>query len=767
MDELFIEDGQTAQNVDLGRYFRSIVKRWWLVLLVAAAVTMGYKLYLDRLPLIYEAEVWINFENMAGTIPEHLIQSRIAKLTSRTFAEEVTAKLGLTMTLESPLENKHPIVREKVFDSFATTLTPVTGRYRIRIDPYGMAVLYHESRRLDSLDVAVMIRDTVSYNNLKFSLASGIANQPTDITFTVRDFQTTVQSLVSRENVTSNQSGSLMKITLRDQYPVLASRTVNMLAGLFVQKSLDMGKESDRSVRQYLQEQLGLVTDELNTSDYQLKSFQDTHLMGLDKETTETVDKLNGLERRLNELTINQNELKLLLTKLDPNQTDFSGDVSVYYIFRQIAGLQVFSQDADMTVTRQQLSDLDRTKSELLKTYPGTNANIREISEKISFLEMKIIELANQKLNTLTNEIAGIKTDIQNKQGNLNRLPAETLRLVQLSRQQKVKEDIHGMLLKRFEEARINEAVASESVSILDPAIPPISPINGNKGKKLLMGLFGGFFLGIVSAIFWEKSDKTIKTHMDVKRYLNIAMMGAIPKVKFDDAQIPDSDKAKRISSQIVTHDYSPTPVGEAYRALRTNLLFSKSFGPLRSLVVCSISPGEGKSFTASNLAITMAQQKSKTLLIDADLRRGVLHNTFSTPKKPGLTNYLTGAAPFEAVLHETYVPNLSLISCGSMIPNPTELLGSAAMKRFIDGVTQRFDFVIFDTPPLLAATDAVILGTLANGVVLLIRSGMAKREVVQRKLELFQNVQAKVIGVVLNCVGVEVAHEGYSYYPY
>jgi Mrp family chromosome partitioning ATPase len=101
------------------------------------------------------------------------------------------------------------------------------------------------------------------------------------------------------------------------------------------------------------------------------------------------------------------------------------------------------------------------------------------------------------------------------------------------------------------------------------------------------------------------------------------------------------------------------------------------------------------------------------------------------------------------------------------MIPNPTELLGSAAMKRFIDGISQRFDFVIIDTPPLLAATDAVILGTLANGVVLLIRSGMAKRDVVQRKLELFQNVQAKVIGVVLNCVGVEVAHEGYSYYPY
>jgi tyrosine-protein kinase Etk/Wzc len=767
MDELFIDDGQAAQSVDVGRYLRSIVKRWWLILLVTAAVTMGFKFYLDGLPLVYEAEVWLNFENMAGTVPEHLIESRVAKLTSRTFAEEVTAKLGLTMSIESPLIDHRPLPREKVFGFFSTTHEPVTGRYTFKIYSFGMAALYHETLRIDSLDIRSLVRDTLSINNLKFTLAPEAGSRPGDIVFIIRDFQATVQSLVSRENVIPNGSGSLMKITLRDREPVLASRTVNMLTGLLVQKSLEMGKESDRSIRQYLQEQLGLVTGELDKSDYQLKSFKDTHLVGLDQETNETVDHLNGLEKRLNELLLSQNELKLLLTKLDPSQADFGGDVSVFYIYRQIGDLPVFSNDADMKVTRQQLGDLDKSKSELLKTYPGTNINVREISERISFLELKIVQLANDKQKYLDTEISKIKSEIQEQQGKLNRLPAESLRFVQLSRQLKVNEDIHAMLLKRFEEARINEAVGSESVSILDPAIPPTEPINGNKNKRLLLGLFGGFFLGIMSALFWEMSDRTIKTREDVKRYLNIAVVGAIPKVKFDDGQIQDSDKAKRISSQIVTHDYSPTPVGEAYRALRTNLLFSKTFGPLRSLVVCSISPGEGKSFTASNLAITLAQQKSKTLLIDADLRRGVLHNTFSTPKKPGLTNYLTGAAPFEAALHETYIPNLSMISCGSMIPNPTELLGSAAMKRFIDGVSQRFDFVIFDTPPLLAATDAVILGTLASGVVLLLRSGMAKRDVVQRKLELFQNVQAKVIGVILNCVGVEVAHEGYSYYHY
>ncbi|MCJ7813193.1 CpsD/CapB family tyrosine-protein kinase [bacterium] len=144
-----------------------------------------------------------------------------------------------------------------------------------------------------------------------------------------------------------------------------------------------------------------------------------------------------------------------------------------------------------------------------------------------------------------------------------------------------------------------------------------------------------------------------------------------------------------------------------------------------------------------------------------------MLHNSFNCPKKPGFTNYLTGVVSFDNVIHETYIPNLSLITCGSLIPNPSELLGSIRMKRFIEGITKRFEFVIFDTPPLMAATDAIILGTLVEGVAILIRAGKSNREDVKRKLELFENVQAKVLGVILNCAGVEIAHEGYSYYRY
>jgi tyrosine-protein kinase Etk/Wzc len=375
--------------------------------------------------------------------------------------------------------------------------------------------------------------------------------------------------------------------------------------------------------------------------------------------------------------------------------------------------------------------------------------------------------MAKEKIKELDRDIADNRKSMEENQAKLSSLPEESLRLVKLSRQRHVNEEIHDMLSKRYMEAQLSEAVASEYISIIDPAVTPRAPITGDKKKKALMGMVFAMVLGMSAALLWEVADKSIKTREDVRRYLRLPILGIIPKVKFDDYELQDSEKAKSISSQIVTHDYSPTPVGEAYRSLRTSILFSKSIGPIHSLVIGSVSPGEGKSFTAANLAITLAQQKSKSLLIDADLRRGVLHNSFNCLKKPGLTNYLTGVVPLESVLNETYIPNLSLITCGSMIPNPSELLGSLRMQKFIEGITKRFDFVIFDTPPLLAASDAIILSTLVDGTAIVVRAGKTRREDVQRKLELFYNVKSRVVGVILNGVGVEVAHEGYTYYSY
>jgi len=765
MEEILEENLTTDEGMDIGRYARVLLRRWWIIILITAGVFTPWYLHLKSKPPVYQAEAWISFERVNAAQNPNLIQSRIQRLKSRSFAEEVTAELGLTMRL-SQTKDQPVLMREAVFQKFNTNQNPVTGYYMLNFYPNGECSFYHGSTRLDSNSVSYFASNLIQHNGLFFTLNPEIAEQRQKVQFTIQDFRSTVSSLIAREDIRSNNAGDLMRITLKDKNPVLASQTVNMLAEIFIQKSLEMRRQSNRLISDYLESQLAVVQERLNQSDEEFKSFQNRHLTGLDNETERVVTRLNALDREINRLQVDRDELNILLKKLDLTSDEFDATTTQYYVYRQIARLEVFRNNAQMTIVRQEIQDKDQMK-ETFSHLPDRNRRIIELTESIQSLENKIYDLAQQKVVELDSLVADLDKERQRVQFTISQLPEERLKQIRNARERRTNEELYQMLLRRTREAQISESVVSENVSILDPALPPDSPISADIKKKAMLGLFFGLFLGVGAVLLIEELDRSIKTREDINRHLRLPMLGIIPKVKFDSYELQDSEKTKSVSSQIVTHDYSPTPVGEAYRALRTSLLFSKKIGPIRTMVIGSVSPNEGKSFTAANLAITMAQQKTRTLLVDADLRRGVLHNTFNVRKKPGLTNYLTGVVTLDSVLNETYIPNLNLITCGSLIPNPSELLGSFRMKRFIDGINQRFDFVIFDSPPLMAATDAVVLGTMVDGVAVLIRAGKTNRDTVKRKLELFQNVQARLLGVILNGAGIEIAHEGYSYYRY
>jgi succinoglycan biosynthesis transport protein ExoP len=763
MEELFESPSTNNENVDFTKYTRGIIRRWWVVLACSAVVVVPWYVYLKKQPPIYMADCWLSFENVGRVISENLIENRMAKLRSRSYAEEVTAELGLTLKLIS--KSPMTLYRKDVFKTFFTGRNPIQGAYTLHFYSNGMASIWSENKMLDSVRVEHFVQDTASYCGFSFCLNPEILTKQSHIEFLINPFQPTAESLLAREEIIP-QGRTLIQLTLKDTDPYLASETINMLADKFVQKSIELSKKASRFNREYLEEQLNLVQKELNETDYQLKNFRDAHIQDLDEESKETVNQLNQISEQISSLTLQKKDIGQMLSRLDPQSPNFETDVSIRYIYEQIMDVPVFQKDQEMGLIQQEwktkYSELDG-----LSRFPSTNDQVKRINEDITELQSKISVLAQNKLKDIDDQIALLKKQEQTSQQKLNKLPQEELNLLRLNRQRRANEVIYEALNKNYKEAQINENVDAENISLYDRAVVPTRPITGDKRKKILTSLLFGILFGVSVAFFWEITDKSIRSREDIKKFLKLSLLGVIPKVKFDTYELQDSEKAKSISSQIVTHDYSPTPVGEAYRALRTSLLFSKTFGPVKSIVVSSVAPGEGKSFTAANLAITLAQQKSKTLLIDADFRRGVLHNSFNCPKKPGLTNYLTGVASLDNVLNETYIPNLMLITCGSMIPNPSELLGSEKMQKFIEGITHRFDFVIFDTPPLFAASDAIILGTLADGVVLIVRAGMTKRDDVQRKMELFQNVRAKVIGVVFNCAGVEVAHEGYSYYAY
>jgi len=243
-------------------------------------------------------------------------------------------------------------------------------------------------------------------------------------------------------------------------------------------------------------------------------------------------------------------------------------------------------------------------------------------------------------------------------------------------------------------------------------------------------------------------------------------MLGMIPAIKLDHEPSPGVTMER-----LVTHANPRSPVAESYRSLRTNLAFARARQNIKSIVLTSPGPADGKSTTVANLAITFAQQGQRTLLIDGDLRRAVLDKTFSVPRSPGLTEVIVGQAELEHAVNATAVPNLFVLGSGQFPPNPSELLGSNAMANVIREANEQFDVVLFDSPPLLAVTDAAVLSTMVDGTILVVRMGSTARQAVRRALGQLHAVHARVLGTVMNDVDLRRSSYyggyGYAYYAY
>ncbi|MFQ3545406.1 CpsD/CapB family tyrosine-protein kinase [Halobacillus rhizosphaerae] len=220
------------------------------------------------------------------------------------------------------------------------------------------------------------------------------------------------------------------------------------------------------------------------------------------------------------------------------------------------------------------------------------------------------------------------------------------------------------------------------------------------------------------------------------------------------------SNKMKRT---LITDINPRSPISEQYRTVRTNLNFSAVDFELNSMMVTSSGPAEGKSLTTANLAIVFAQQGNNVLLVDADLRKPTVHYTFRTQNTVGLSNYLIGDKPLEEITNETHIDNLDTVSCGPIPPNPSELLGSKAMKQLLKDCKPKYDMVIFDTPPVLAVTDAQIISNICDGALLVVRNKQAEIDQVKRAKEMLEQSNGRILGTLLN--DVDRKNQNYYYY--
>jgi capsular exopolysaccharide synthesis family protein len=316
-----------------------------------------------------------------------------------------------------------------------------------------------------------------------------------------------------------------------------------------------------------------------------------------------------------------------------------------------------------------------------------------------------------------------------------------------------------------MKEMSINERLETSNIRVIDQAIPPGSPINS--GKKRIVGkwLVLGLILGIGLAFGFEYLDNSIKTPEDIKQFLGIQFLGFIPKMTAKARKSFQPEKVMIAAPQSV--------VSEAYRSVRTSVTFSalpNTSNPTpggQILLITSAEPSEGKSCTVANLAIAMAQSGKKTLIIDCDFRRPQIHKVFDVDNEHGFADLLSSFKTYGKIrIKRTEVPNLDVFPCGHIPPNPSELLESPAAPKIIRALATRYDAILIDSPPINSVTDPVILSRLTQGVVMVIRAGETKRDMVQRATDQLADAGANILGGVINNVDIQ-KNKYYYYYAY
>ncbi|MFV1980318.1 MAG: GumC family protein [Rhodothermia bacterium] len=365
-------------------------------------------------------------------------------------------------------------------------------------------------------------------------------------------------------------------------------------------------------------------------------------------------------------------------------------------------------------------------------------------------------------------ELAAVKRRLREYEATLDRVPARSIRQAQLERNLEARTDVYGIVSEKLQEARIAEQSEIGYATIIDEAVKPNSPVRPKVALNLIIGAFFGLVLGMCLVFLRNAMDNRIRKPEDLRK-LGLAVVGIVPdmtRALKDDFEGLDivMEEGHAYSTSMIALLNPLSPISENYRRMRTNIQFSRPDENVQVIMVTSSGPGEGKTVTAANLAITMAQAGRPTLYMDADLRRPAGHKMFGINKEPGLVEVLFDKHPFDEDTFKSSIDDLSIIPTGSSVPNPAELMGSRRMKEFLSKLRNQFDYIVVDTPPILAVTDAVLLSSLSDATIVVVGANETDIHSLERTIDSLRAVSAPIVGTVLNRFDVKRA---YGYYGY
>ena len=660
-------------------------------------------------------------------------------LRSYVVLDQVVKDLGLYVDVKPPSDRAS-------LDGFQVNDTFTPGAYRLTIGADG------RHYTLATAAGAELEQGTVGDSvgkRLGFRWLPAPARLPAGRTveFSVVPPRDAALGLGEQLDVRMDLNSPILALELRGTNPVRIAGILNAVAQRYVAVAAQMKREKLIELTQILENQLATAHRTLDSSETALQQFRTRTITlpsdqppgrGASGETRDPV-RSSFFEMAVDrdQLRRDRDALERLLAQGVSGDSGLPTDA--------LSAIQSVQHSPELSNALKELSD----KQALLRTY---RYHYNEAYPPLQRLVGEIGALQGQTIPTLARALvaqlatreAELGRQVDASSNDLRQIPGRAMQEVRLSRDAQLNEQTYTALQQRYDQARLAAEATVPDVRILDPAVAPQRPFKNTAPRLLLMGLLAGLGLGVLGAITLDRVDPKVRYPEQVSRDMGLPIIGAVPHLR-----------AKE-----------PTEVVEALRGLRLALMNEHGPGPVL-VTITSPGPGDGKSFVSANLALAFADAGHRTLLVDGDIRRGLLHRRFKANRQPGLVDLLREQATLAQIVQQTEYPRLTFIGCGTRTQRAPEVLGSVAMTQLMDELRGQYDVILVDSPPLTAGVDPFILGTVTGSLLVVLRTGHSHRDITGAKLEVLDRMPIRLLGAVLNDVPRGAAYGYYAYYSY
>jgi capsular exopolysaccharide synthesis family protein len=566
----------------------------------------------------------------------------------------------------------------------------------------------------------------------------------------------------------------LLDVTFETTDPVLAARVVNAHLNNFIEQNFRSRFEAATQASNWMAGQLNEMKIKVeNAEDARLEYERENQIWTIDEKSDISTQKLGELEKELTQAQADR------INKEAVYQLAQSGNYDAIAAVRESVVIQDILKQ--QTILSAAYTDEVNQYGPKFPKVLRTQAQLKDLDQLITREKLNIGNQVEADYRGARQRELLLKEALDEQKAAVNQTAEKLVQYNILKREADTNKQLYDGMLQKLKEAGITAGLRSSNLRIVDPALIPGYPSRPNKTRNILMSIVVGLIGGIGLSLLREYLDNTVKTPDDVETLARLPSLAVVPALtnssgkhrgRFSKLLKTQVVTSKEGRAELVSHNMPQSQMSEAFRALRTSLLLSQADHPPQVILMTSALPREGKTTAAVNLAVTLAQLGDKTLLVDADLRKPGINRALSLVdgKHAGLSSYLAGVSSLDLItVPHPAITNLDAIPTGPIPPNPADLLSSRRLTELISELRTRYKFVVIDSPPVMAATDAVILSVLVDGVLMVVRSGETPKEAFTRTRDLLVGVKCHMLGVVLNAVDASSPdyYYSYRYYPY